>query len=200
MASPPSVTTWIGKLRVGDRDAAGPLWDRYFARLVEVARTKLRGTARGAADEEDVALSAFHSLCHHADRFPELFDRQDLWQILVMLTARKAWRERRRQQASKRGGRREDENKARAGAALLDRVELDEIIGSEPDPQFVAMVAEHFQTLLDVLPNEELRTIVRLRMENHTCAEIAENLGRSQRTIVRKLEVIRTFWEDAVEP
>jgi hypothetical protein len=53
----------------------------------------LQGNRPRAADEEDVALSAFHSFCRDAEagRFPELGDRKDLWQILVMLTARKAW-------------------------------------------------------------------------------------------------------------
>src|SRR5262245_4936779 len=101
-----SVTTWLGKLRGGDEEAAQRLWERYFARLVELARFKLQGTSRRAADEEDVALSAFHSFCRAAadDRFPRLNSRDDLWQVLVMLTARKAYQERRRQQALKRGG------------------------------------------------------------------------------------------------
>ena len=44
------------------------------------------------ADEEDVALSAFKSFVRavQEDRFLKLDDRDDLWQILVMLTLRKA--------------------------------------------------------------------------------------------------------------
>ena len=38
-----SVTRWIADLKAGDAEAARPLWDRYFADLVRVARTKLRG-------------------------------------------------------------------------------------------------------------------------------------------------------------
>src|SRR4051794_7389980 len=36
----PSVTTWIGLLRGGEGEAAQHLWERYFARLVTVARGK----------------------------------------------------------------------------------------------------------------------------------------------------------------
>ena len=92
-----SVTTWIGCLRDGKPDAAQELWERYFSRLVDLARQKLRGTSCCAADEEDVAISAFHSFFQNADNFPRLDNRDDLWQILVMLTARKAFQERRRQ-------------------------------------------------------------------------------------------------------
>jgi hypothetical protein len=60
------------KLQAGDSQAAAGLWQRYFDRLVEVARGKLRHAPRRAADEEDVALSAFDSLCRGvaAGRFP----------------------------------------------------------------------------------------------------------------------------------
>ena len=58
-----SVTRWIGALKAGDGAAAQPLWERYFARLVQLARAKLRATGKGSPieDEEDAALSAFNS-------------------------------------------------------------------------------------------------------------------------------------------
>jgi len=92
MASDGSITRLIVLLKDGDRDAAQPLWDAYFRRLVGLARARLRGTPRGMADEEDVALSAFDSFCRRAERgdFPQLADRDDLWQLLFVLTVRKA--------------------------------------------------------------------------------------------------------------
>src|SRR5262245_6640404 len=69
-----SVTTWIHALSEGQEDVAQNLWERYFQRMVELARNKLRASVRRAADEEDVALSAFHSFCTAAaaHRFPRL--------------------------------------------------------------------------------------------------------------------------------
>src|SRR5207253_6336257 len=82
------------------------LWERYFRRLVGLARRKLQDTPRGAADEEDVALSAFDCFCRGAARglFPQLADRDNLWRLLVTLTARKALQLTRRQPRPKRGG------------------------------------------------------------------------------------------------
>ena len=37
-----SVTNWLGALRRGNLDAAQPLWERYFARLVRLAKAGLR--------------------------------------------------------------------------------------------------------------------------------------------------------------
>ncbi|HKI35430.1 MAG TPA: ECF-type sigma factor, partial [Gemmataceae bacterium] len=72
-----SVTRWLGDLQAGDRAAAQQLWKRFFGRLVGLARKRLQGARRRAADEEDVALSAFDSFCRSAEqgRFPELADR-----------------------------------------------------------------------------------------------------------------------------
>ena len=66
MRADASVTQWIGRLKAGDPDAAQKLWERYFRRLVGLARKKLRAAPRRAADEEDVALSAFDSFCRAA--------------------------------------------------------------------------------------------------------------------------------------
>src|SRR5262245_26702749 len=87
-----SVTFWIDALKAGDNEAAARLWRRYFDELVRIARNRLGATARAAADEEDVALSAFHSLCTGAaaNRFAQLDGRDDLWRLLVTITVRKA--------------------------------------------------------------------------------------------------------------
>src|SRR4029077_8411207 len=71
---------------------AQKLWQEYFRRLVGLARVKLAARQLALNGPEDVALSAFKSFCRAAEdnRFPRLNDRHDLWQILVVLTARKA--------------------------------------------------------------------------------------------------------------
>jgi hypothetical protein len=103
-----SVTCWLGNLREGDLAAAQPLWERYFSRLVVVARGKLKRVRRSTAgeDEEDAALSAFNSFCGGAarGRFPQLADRGDLWRLLVVITARKAMAQAHREGRKKRGG------------------------------------------------------------------------------------------------
>src|SRR5262249_4141902 len=105
MSSAGTVTGWIAGLQSGDAEAAQRLWERSFARLVRLVRTKLRDTSRCAADEEDVALSAFDSFCRRAEqgRFPRLCDREDLWRLLVLIAERKAIKLREHEQAAKRG-------------------------------------------------------------------------------------------------
>ena len=56
------------------------LWERYFDRLIRMARRNLADGALREADEEDVVLSAIDSFSRAAanGRFPALNDREDL--------------------------------------------------------------------------------------------------------------------------
>jgi DNA-directed RNA polymerase specialized sigma24 family protein len=62
MSSAGSVSRLLEGFRAGDDAAVRSLWERYCDRLVRLARYKLRNAGRRVADEEDVALSALHSL------------------------------------------------------------------------------------------------------------------------------------------
>jgi DNA-directed RNA polymerase specialized sigma24 family protein len=197
-----SVTRWIGDLKAGDAAAAQPLWERYFERLVGLARAKLRATRRPATaeDEEDAALSAFQSFCDGAarGRFPLLTDRDDLWRLLVVITARKAYAQMQRRARLKRGGGRvlgECDLAASGDADGDGAVEgLDRVIGDEPTPEFAAMVAEQYGRLLDALGDDALRAVAVARMEGYTNDEIADRLGCARRTIARRLDLIRKTW------
>src|SRR5262249_17023714 len=105
MSSHGSVTAWFDHLCAGDRDAAQPLWQEFYKRMVALARRKVRGAPRGMADEEDVTLSAFDSFCRGAEqgRFPQLSDRDDLWRLLFVITERKAIDLVNHEKAQKRG-------------------------------------------------------------------------------------------------
>ena len=108
MTAGESVTCWIDQLKGGDREAVQRLFERYYERLVGEARRWLkRAPAGAAADEEDVAQGAFASFCRRAaeGRFPCLYDRNHLWQLLVVIAFRKTCNqivhERRRQKLAK---------------------------------------------------------------------------------------------------
>jgi len=189
-----SVSVWIERLKAGDNGAAEQIWESYFRRLVALARSKLGGAPRAAADEEDVALSAFDSFCRGAEegRFPRLDDRDDLWQLLVLLTARKACRLIQHERRQKRGG-----GAVRHLSAFADEEgEVAEVIGSEPTPQFAAQVAEECRLRLEALGDDELRAVALAKMEGYSNEEIARQRGCVVRTIERRLRIIRSLWEE----
>jgi DNA-directed RNA polymerase specialized sigma24 family protein len=191
-----SITRWLGLLRAGDRAAAQPLWEAYCNRLAALARRTLQDAPRQAADEEDAALSAFASFCRRAERgqFPQLRDRHDLWQVLVMLTARKAGQLARNSCREKRGGGKILLACDLAAADGSGEDALAQVAGREPTPDFAAQAAEELRRLLDRLDDPGLRAIARWKMEGYTNDEIAARLGRVPRTVERRLRVIRTLW------
>lgn len=185
-----SVSVWLDRLKAGDPMAAQPLWDRYFERLVRLARGKLSARARREADEEDIALSAFHSFCQAASegRFPHLDDRDDLWALLVTLTERKAYAQLDRAAATKRGG-----GEVRGDSAFPVAYDPP---APEPTPSFAAEVAERCERLLARLDavDPALRQIAVWKLEGYANAEIAAACGKSLATVERKLGLIRSLW------
>jgi DNA-directed RNA polymerase specialized sigma24 family protein len=195
MASEGSVTRLLASLQAGDPGAARELWERYFRRLVGLARRRLHDAPRRAADEEDVALSAFDSFCRGAEagRFPQLLDRDSLWQLLMVLTARKAAHLVRDEGRLKRGG------TPPAGEAASDAA-LEEILSREPTPELAAEVAEECRRLLGCLGDRELEAVALWRMEGYSVEEIAQRLGYAPRSVKRKFRLIRTLWEKEAAP
>jgi len=192
-ANDDSVTPWIGDLKTGAAvdEAAHQLWGRYFDQLVRLARARLRSAPRGPADEEDVALSAFNCFCQGAaaGRFPDLSGRDDLWRLLVTITANKAADRIKHEHRQRRGGGR---NVNGPGDGAAD--ELAQAASREPNPEFAVMVADECCRLLDSLCDDVLRQIALLRMEGYENAEIAQRLGCGLRTVERKLDLIRKIW------
>jgi DNA-directed RNA polymerase specialized sigma24 family protein len=197
MSSAGSVTYWIERLKAGDHFAAQKLWECYFQQLVRLALHKLQGLPRRAADEEDVALSAFHSFCQGAEqgRFPQLNDREDLWHLLVVITARKAQDLIVHERRQKRGG--ATQPGTHDPQAQPD---LDEIIGREPTPEFAAQVADECERLLGLLDDPGLRAVAQWKMEGYNTDQIAARLGCVARTVERKLRMIRSRWAKEIKP
>jgi DNA-directed RNA polymerase specialized sigma24 family protein len=189
MSAPGSVTHWINGLCAGDPVAAQKLWEGYFERLVGLARRKLRALPRAAADEEDVALSAFDSFCRGAGqgRFPRLNDRDDLWQVLLVITQRKA------ADLIQHAGR-DKRDWRRVAPAGAEGAPFADVAGREPDPAVAAQVAEECRRLLGAL-GEGLRFLALRKMEGYTNEEIAGLLNCSLATVERRLRLIRKEWE-----
>jgi DNA-directed RNA polymerase specialized sigma24 family protein len=197
-----SVSLWIDQLKAGDREATSRLWQRYFRRLIGLARKKLADRPRLGADAEDVALSAFDSFFRAAEagRFPRLQDRDDLWHVLVTIAVRKAQHLIRDESRQKRGG---GEVLGESGMGLQADGRnvrgFDQLISEEPDPGFAAQLTEEYGRLFASLPDADLRRIALMRLEGNTVAEISLEIGRAPSAIERKLRMIREFWGRELE-
>ena len=115
-------------------------------------------------------------------KFPELDDRNNLWRLLVVITARKASDHVKHERPRTPPGQRQPDDI------------LENVMGESPTPEFAAQVAEETDRLLDLLPDETLRQIAQAKLEGYTNEEIAKQMGCSLRTIERKLWRIRAEW------
>ncbi len=196
------VTQWIDGLKAGDDAAVADLWNRYFDRLVHLARQRLGTTPRRVADEEDVAVSVFRCLCAGAEhgRLAEIADRGDLWRVLVTMTLRKTIDQQRRLAGKKRGS-----GKVRGESVFLRRSGeeaspgLQQFGGDIQTPQMMAIIEEEGQRLLEALEDEKLQQIALWKLEGFTNDEIAEKLSLTTRSIERKLQRIREKWSQVLE-
>jgi len=198
-----SVTRWVTALKQGDIAAAQPVWERYHRQLISLARQKLRTSPRRSADEEDVVQSAFNSFFQGVTqkRFPLLSDRDNLWRLLVVITARKALDQLAYEGRKRRGGVGVlPETRITNREPNWDDPGVEAILGDEPTPEFAAQVAEEYERLLGLLGDETQRQIAVLKMEGFTNTEIAGRLDCSSRTVDRKIEIIRKTWNHESSP
>jgi DNA-directed RNA polymerase specialized sigma24 family protein len=194
------VKGWLERLAMGDLEAAQPLWDLYFERLVRLAVSRLPDHARRAYDEEDVALSAFRSFCHRArqGQLPDLSDADDLWRLLVVFTARKAISYMRRENRQKRGGGQVQGESVfwKLGADADASGGMAAVLTTGPTPELALVLVEEYENLLATLDDPQMRSIAVLKLEGYSADEIADRLGTSRRTVDRKLRIIRMTWDE----
>lgn len=189
-----SITLLLTQLQGCDQTALGEIWRRFFPRLTGLARKTLSGLPRCNADADDVAQSAFISFWQAVERGREfeLVNRDDLWNLLGVMTVRKARRQVRRESAQKRGGGRTYRESDLGGGGYDEQspARLDQLLADTPPTDF-DLCCEELLLALD----DDLRTAAVLRLQGYTTTEIAELLKCNQRSVQRQLEEVRKRWE-----
>lgn len=190
MSDNKNVSHWIELVKEGDSIAANQIWQHYYDRLIRMARQKLRGQNRAVADEEDIVVSVFESFYRAAEkgRFPDLSGRDDLWRLLLTMSARKIVDRRRHEGRQRRGA---DAVIQSLDSRNSDNEAVIQVIGTEPTPEMVMILTESFEQLISHLGDGQLREIAVGKMEGFSNEELADRFQCSERTIERRLNLIR---------
>src|SRR5262249_24140192 len=107
------------------------------------------------------------------------------WTLLTQITVRKCGHRLDQYLAARRDVRRERSvSTASEGAADLD------VADPSPTPYESLLLIETLDQVLKSLKQED-RPVVALRLQNFSIKEIAEQTGRSERTVHRALETVR---------
>ncbi|MHC4875152.1 MAG: ECF-type sigma factor [Planctomycetota bacterium] len=189
MSDTNNVSHWIDLVKDGDSSAVNRIWQHYFDRLVQSVRRRLLGQNRAVSDEEDIVLSVFNSFYAAAEsgRFPDLSDRDDLWRLLLRMSARKVIDKRRHDLRQRRGG----DVKVHSLNESGDDEAIIEAIRDEPSPEMVLMMQDSIEHLFSHLGVGHLRDLAVARLEGYSNAELAQRFECSERTIERRLHLIR---------
>ena len=125
----------------------------------------------------------------------DLASRDELWNLLVRITLRKAKNTANRHLQGKRDVRREHAESAtgRSGEEATCTI-LDQIDTDGPTPAEAALLNEALEQRFQKLNDPGLRQIALWKLEGYTNPEIARELECTLRTVERKLERIRAYW------
>ena len=192
-----AVTQMIERLRSDDpreRDEAARLvWEYYFRDLLALAQRRLGPQIRRKVDADDILQSVYASICRRQERGTfELYDRDDFWKLLVTVTLNKVRNAAKWHQRAKRDIHREVALAAFEGGPHEAGGLRIQAAGATPDE--VLGLAEEVERRIDSLDDPLLKQIVLKKLEGLTNKEIAVHLDYTERTIDRKLAIIRAKW------
>jgi RNA polymerase sigma factor (sigma-70 family) len=182
-------TTWtslvlLERFRSGDDRAAEALFARYFERLTALARSRLAPRLARRTDPEDIVLSVYRSFFVEAREGRFVLNRGgDLWRLLAAITKHKLLRQVRSQRAHRRSVDVE---------VPLDQVDEGRLRGRQPEPtpEDASALADELEQVFSHLDRFG-RRVLELRLQGLQLSEIAEDTGRSERSVRRSLSQIR---------
>lgn len=183
----------LERLRSRDEPAAATLFARYFDRLAALAGGRMSARLKRRADPEDVAMSAYRSFFVQARKGRYVLGRGgDLWRLLSAIALHKLLKKVRHEAAARRSIQVE---------LPIDRVAEDRIAGRSagPGPEEDLAAADELDWIasrLDIFG----RRVLELRLQGLRVAEIAEDSGRSERSVRRSLARIRELMADRIVP
>jgi tRNA A-37 threonylcarbamoyl transferase component Bud32/DNA-directed RNA polymerase specialized sigma24 family protein len=174
----------LERYRAGDDRAADEIFGRYFHRLTALARSRVAPRLAQRTDPEDIVLSVYRSFFvdARAGRFA-LGRGGDLWRLLAAITKRKLLRQVRAQNADRRAVDVEIPLKCVDERHLTARAH-------EPTPEEALALADELEEILSRLDAFGCR-VLELRLQGLQLTEIAQDTGRSERSVRRALAEIR---------
>jgi RNA polymerase sigma factor (sigma-70 family) len=180
-----SITVLYQQWRQGNPESLNQLMVRFWPRLLALANSTLRGRVQRMADAEDALQSAMISFWERVDggAFDNEMDRDDLWNVMGLITVRKAIKLNERERAQKRGG-----------GHVVTGMPLENCPQTCNEDGLDLICAE----LLEML-EPDLQAFALLRLTGYKNREIAEQFGCTERKVERKLQLVRAVWEQEVE-
>ena len=189
MSMSESFAVLMDRLRSGEDEAAREVFARFAGRLMGLARRHLDARLAVKVDPEDVVQSAYKSFfVRQREGGLEVGTWDNLWGVLTMITLRKCadraayYRAGKRDVGREVAGGADDSGPGVAADVALDR---------DPSPDEAAVLAETVEALFRAIDDPDERAILELSLQGFTAGEIADQLGRAERSVRRLRERVR---------
>lgn len=184
-----SVSHWIAQAKAGDEMALAKIHQRYWPALVGLARQRLHGSPI-PSDEEDVAQQAFLGFYQAVknQRVPMLVNRHQFLALLSHIISCKACNQVTHELTARKGS-----GRVQQGSAIMRLTE-----DSANSPLEEAILKDCYQKYVGNMP-ENLRPCAELFLQGYTRQEIAARMGCADRTVDRKLALVRAFWQSIAQ-
>ena len=188
---------WVRQLADGDEQVTTDYWNLFGSRIRALADNNLTGNLHRRVEPDDIANSACRTFLRRAKAGQfALPDSESLWRLMCTITLAKTSAYARYHLAQKRGIQRESSTQAGSGA--LSRPVVESLASKTPSPEEIVDFQDQFLHLMNSF-DAESQQIVHLKLEQHTNAHIAEQMGCAERTVRRKIKQVQATLEDSVK-
>lgn len=183
----------LDRWRSGDQAAAGEIYRRYEQRVLRLAKRNLDPDLWRRVSVDDITIMALKSTLRLAAEKTCILDHNgSLWGLVAEVAKKRIKKEIERHTASKRSVHKEEDVRFGSGDILSHRT------STEPSPEDVARWADVIETIRNKLKPETF-VIVTLKLEGLTNPEIANELGVTRHTVLRKLRQVEDMLNHLIE-
>ena len=179
----------LDRWKSGDEDAAGEIFNRYVNRLIALAGSRLSKRLKRRIAAEDIVQSAYRSFFRNAKDRYEIANSGQLWGLLAAITINKV----RTQVKHHRTQKRDINAEMSATTSCYGLAPVDVV--RTPNAEDEAALLEAFNKATDEMTPLQ-RDVFELYLQNQSASEIADHVQRSQRTVRRTIEQIRSTLEN----
>lgn len=178
----PQFAELMARLRGGDEEVARLVYERFAARLAQVARARLAHPLRAKLDADDIVQSVFRSFFGRQRQGQwRLEDWSELEGLLAAITLHKCGKQAARYGTQQRNTARE------VPLSAAEQLPATQQLRCEPSPEEVATLSDLLARLMESLESQDAEVLL-LRLEGYTAAEIGRRMGRAVRTVWRALK------------
>lgn len=180
----------LKRIQTGSEDAATALYLRYAKRLRGLAESKTNSQMAVQMDAEGIVQSVFRTFFRRAGNGQYDVEEADgLWKLLLVIAMNKIRNRATFHRAAKRDATRN---------RRIDQYRESRHPVTGADAEALSILRWTIDELLEQMP-EENHDIVLLRIEGLQVAEIANQTGRSKRSVERTLQQFRLMLAEQLE-